>query len=81
MIPAELTVMEEIVEVPEASQAPKEPESERPKEILDETTEGSPDQPREDNSQMTNDSDVAEKTVPEQGEQEQQAAVVLKYRL
>ncbi|CAL1671596.1 unnamed protein product, partial [Lasius platythorax] len=41
MIPAELTAMEEIVEVPEASQAPMETESERPEEVPDETTEAS----------------------------------------
>ncbi|KMQ85697.1 hypothetical protein RF55_15599 [Lasius niger] len=81
MIPAEITAMEEIVEVPEASQATMEPETERPEEVPDETTEASPSQQREDDSQSIDDADIAEKTVPEQGEQEQQAAVILKYRL
>ncbi|CAL1671674.1 unnamed protein product, partial [Lasius platythorax] len=40
-----------------------------------------PSQQREDDSQSIDDADIAEKTVPEQGEQEQQAAVILKYRL
>ncbi|CAL1672545.1 unnamed protein product [Lasius platythorax] len=81
MIPAKITAMEEIVEVPEASQATMEPETERPEEVPKETTEASPSQQREDDSQSIDDADIAEKTVPEQREQEQQAAVILKYRL
>ncbi|CAL1672198.1 unnamed protein product [Lasius platythorax] len=81
MIPANVDAREEVVEVPMASPAPKEPEAREEPEALEEpeAPEEEPEVPKEVTSQATDDNDAGEQTAPDEGGTQQQSAVVLKY--
>ncbi|KMQ93585.1 hypothetical protein RF55_6305 [Lasius niger] len=79
MIPANVDAREEVVEVPMASPAPKEPEAREEPEALEEpeAPEEEPEVPKEVTSQATDDNDAGEQTAPDEGGTQQQSAVVL----
>ncbi|KMQ91150.1 hypothetical protein RF55_9019 [Lasius niger] len=64
MFSAEITTVEEVVEVPECTQAPNEPDTEP------EVQEGTPDERKKGASQTTEDN-VGEETAPEHEGQQQ----------
>ncbi|KMQ86671.1 hypothetical protein RF55_14289 [Lasius niger] len=82
MIPADTDPKEEVMDVPMASIEPQEPEVREEPEVPEEEPEipeEHPEDPDEGASQMTDDNIVGERTDPDQGGSQQQAAVILKY--